>query len=630
MLKHKIMDYVKNNTFIVILATALCFLYLYFFGFRAVVEIEMETESPNSSFFKVYWANGDEVFIEDNMQKMLITSYRQNYSMFLTSLKDLRRLRIDPLEYAGVARLKKFRLAQLGYEDIELSNAETLSRLVPLNQMEPTSYSENGLALKSTGRDGQLEFKINPVRLNLFPLVHIVNLFLIFVGTLLMCRILAGLFKNDLFVPVCLLIVLVMIVTMASLTGLNVHPDEVAHLQAVLYYSEHFLPPAIDSKAAGETFSVYGVSRLSNYEFYYQLAGIFVRSMAPFHLPSTLDARLFGMFIFGVLVLYSVINKNFRVFMIPLLVTAQCWYLFSYTNSDAFALFVSLIMSYQVAFHGSMLNLFLTEKGNHNYWFNLIVFGGLFGLMLLIKTNFYFFILFLGLYMLWRIFSGEYPNRKQLWTRLIAISMIGICIYGVRVALDYRVNGPDPGVKLNEMAERHADPIYKPSTPLENKHIYVKLRDRGFSLDRILNKEQWGGKFFVSAFGAYGFTEFVASTTFYNLVRITGLIIFGMMTFGVLVNGPPSSQALLLIFAFSVAALLAALVWVSWAISFQPQGRYAAPILPMLGILFYHIRQFVHDRAVILLTIFIFLLGIYSFIFIGLHDIDKIAFLPNI
>ena len=68
------------------------------------------------------------------------------------------------------------------------------------------------------------------------------------------------------------------------------------------------------------------------------------------------------------------------------------------------------------------------------------------------------------------------------------------------------------------------------------------------------------------------------------------------------------------------------LLWRSWAISFQPQGRYLAPVLPILGIIYYHARPYIYDKGVMLLNVFLFLLGVYSFIFIGLHDIWKAPF----
>jgi hypothetical protein len=60
-------------------------------------------------------------------------------------------------------------------------------------------------------------------------------------------------------------------------------------------------------------------------------------------------------------------------------------------------------------------------------------------------------------------------------------------------------------------------------------------------------------------------------------------------------------------------------------VSFQPQGRYLLPALPMLGILYYHVRQHVLSNLVEYLCIFLFLLATYSFIFTGLANMSSLT-----
>jgi len=75
--------------------------------------------------------------------------------------------------------------------------------------------------------------------------------------------------------------------------------------------------------------------------------------------------------------------------------------------------------------------------------------------------------------------------------------------------------------------------------------------------------------------------------------------------------------------------LIAASLWQSWTVSFQAQGRYLAPILPMLGVLLYHLQPAIAGRlpgrVFDGLVLALFALGVYSFIFVGLDLIPKFA-----
>ena len=628
--------FIRNNPFALALGVVLGILYLYFFGFRALVQLDIEVESPYPSFFKIYWAADGQGFSEKNMRQIRIKPNRSHYRFYLTDLGNVERLRIDPLEYPGTVKLKKLSFDQTGFEEVTLENKAQWVQLKPIQQSELGDFTTleqegSGQRLQTLGRDGQFELKLTAERETLFPIVHVVILVLICGLVLIMANWFGFLFREYWFVPGALIIILALSATMAAVTELGVHPDERVHLAAVKYYGENFLPPPIDSPEIEDSFSGYGISRLANYEIYYQAAGYFSRLLSPFQLTSVFSARAFGLVLVLGLLMATIRSAGFRIFALPLLVSAQTWYLFSYTNSDGFALFLAMIAGYQIAHKESALNKLLCHEGGFGIEGgiakNIVLFGSLVGMLLLSKTNFYFFFVFLGAYLLWRIAIGDFPKQKQLWIHLSLIGLVGLSVYGVRMGLDYAANGPDPGALKAQMIEQHADQIYKPSTPLNEKHIYLYLKERNFTLDRIINKEQWMGKTFVNAFGSYGFTEFLGSTSYYDLIKIVGAAIFALMFVGVLVNGPTNIQVLFALVALCALLLIGALLWRSWTISFQAQGRYLAPILPMLGIFYYHARQYIYERAIIGLVLGLFFIGLYSFVFVGLHDIPKTSYL---
>ena len=615
------------SMFSISIASVLCVLYLVLFGFRALVELDVKLQTPGASFIKIYWADEGKVFTESNMSQVLIKPGKQKYSVYLTHLGNVDRLRIDPLEYAGEIDFNRISLSQRGYQTIELTTEEQFDSFKPLKGTELKKLNNEtgtGIGLTTTGRDSQIEWDLNPENIKTFPLSHVVSLILIVLLVGVMRKPARLLFRNHVFVPVCLVVILMLVTAMAVITTLAVHPDELVHFKAVNYYSDNLMPPAIDSPEAADSFSDYGYSRLANFESYYPLAGYLSFLLKPFHLDEVIAARMFGLLLLLILVLVAVCKPAFRIFALPLLISAQTWYLFSYVNSDGYAMFAATLASYQAACEKSMLNQFLVQKQIERYGLSLLVLGGLVGILLLSKTNFYFFLIFLGAYFLWRISIGDFKDQSLFWSRVIAICIVGVGLYGGRVALDYAANGPDPAKLRAEMIELHAKPIYKPSTPLENKHNSLYLKDRNVSLDRTLHKGKWPGKMFLNAFGSYGFTQFFPSMAYFQTVKNTGLFLLAFMLASILINGPPRTHGLFLLVLMCATALVLMLLWRSWTIAFQPQGRYLAPILPMLGILYYHIRTSVNQKITISLTVAMFLLGVYSFLFIGLYEIPKV------
>jgi hypothetical protein len=394
----------------------------------------------------------------------------------------------------------------------------------------------------------------------------------------------------------------------------------------VKYYSEHWLPPSLDSPEIAHSFSDYGKSRLSTYEMYYPMAGYFTRLLAPFKSSDLVNARAFSVLqIFGLLLMVC-LRSRFRYFALPLILSPQVWYLYSYPNSDAFALTLSLIAAYQLAVPDSALNRFLSEVRPKRFLLGLILFGFLAGSLLLAKQNFWFVLLFFFLYVLWRIRQGYYPDIARVWIRIAMLACIAVVMYGARVGLDYAANGPDPKAKFDQYLEQTALEQYKPSTPLEDKHIFLYLKQRGNELDVVLQPLGWGSITFGTAFGAYGYTQYFGSDGYFTAVRWLATLLLLTIVLSALIRGPRETHTLILLAAFCATLLIGASIWSSWVEDFQPQGRYLAPILPMLSIVYFHLRQYMPHRLVAALAISLFALGFYSFVFIGLVQIAKTSF----
>ena len=69
--------------------------------------------------------------------------------------------------------------------------------------------------------------------------------------------------------------------------------------------------------------------------------------------------------------------------------------------------------------------------------------------------------------------------------------------------------------------------------------------------------------------------------------------------------------------------LIVVAIYHAWTVDFQAQGRYLLPIVPMMAILLYHCQRILIRPLFFSLFFMIFLLSVYNFIFVGLHDIGK-------
>jgi hypothetical protein len=203
----------------------------------------------------------------------------------------------------------------------------------------------------------------------------------------------------------------------------------------------------------------------------------------------------------------------------------QVWYIFSYFNSEAFALFIILLISYQMVVRQSAWNRLLDPDSTSVPVLAILVLGFLLGLFLLLKLNFYLYGVFLFFYFVWRlVFKKTILARKNVYC-IFTVALIGFSIFGVVRLTDSYINDFSKKEKYIEVREKYAHKMYKPSTPLDKKYAYLQMRDRGVSLAKILDPGRWGEKSFRSSFGEYGHMTVAASLSYYNCVRYIGLLL---------------------------------------------------------------------------------------------------------
>lgn len=615
------MNIVKSWKFPLFISILLSFLYVHYFGNRAFVELDIKVEK--TTWFKIYWAKPGKLFSEKNMARVRVRPEQEHYRFFLTNLRSVEKLRIDPHQYAGEAVLRELSISQSGMETIRFATAEDFAGLTPIFQVAQSTFGECGFTVVSSGGDSQFLYQVqSPGSLPwLEELLRIAAIF----ATVFLFFGLAEPVRDDLrFIPVLFAAVFVLIVVMASISAHDVHPDEYVHYDAAAYYMDHWLPPVVDDPSIRHTYSVYGVSRLNNREICYLLTGRLAQLLAPFKMPAYLGLRMFNILLFALIMLTLLRYSEARLLAVPFLLSPQLWYQFSYCNSDAFALFLTFMLGFQVVVPDSRLNVYLARTEGKRVLGMAFVFGLLCSMLFLLKKNYYLFILFLLGYFLWKHFLIDVQvDRKLFFRRLALIVLIALSFVGLRVGVDYWLNGPERAEKIARMRVEMADPLFNPNTPLEKKHVHLYRKAKGDSLKQLVVDERWFEKTFRSSFGMYGYFTISATDAYYDFVRFVGVGFLLFFIGAVLLKAPVPEKLLLLFFLGCAVGLIGVSLWHSWTADFQTQGRYLFPLIPMLGMVVYHTRRYIPDAGFRLFLMAMFFLSMYSYIYIALMFIPK-------
>lgn len=594
---------------------------------QASVTMEVHTSVPAK--FKMYWlTKNSDNWSENQVRRVMLRPENPFYFFKLTDLAKVTAFRIDPSEEQAQVTIRSITIKQNGFAPIQIQGGEAFSRLKLGEGIESVRISDEGLVIIPANNDPQLFFDLPASLLKasvlwsgeILPLAA-VFLFVFFAG-LALERFVS---EHNSLIPVFLAVVLALIAVMATISNFNAHPDEIVHVQAGDYYQHHLVPPQIGADAIKDTYSTYGVSRLHSGEIAYLFLGQFARTFHALAIPSFMAQRYFNIALWSVLLLLALRYSDFRLLMAPALLSPQVWYVFSYVNSEAFAFFIMMLAAYQVAGPQSAWNRLLATgiQASSPRWHTFFWLGLLVALLLLLKKNFYFFFLFLGLYFLWRLLFRHTRLNRQNFHRIVVVTLIGLSIFaGVRGTEEY-INGFKKSEKLLEARYKFASELWNPGTPMEKQHLHLQMRERGVSLERFLTVDKWGAKSFLSAVGMYGYTSVGAPYTYYELFKYLGLVFLVAVTATVVLRGGIEGASLWMLTVASAAGLILVALYNAWTVDFQPQGRYFLPIVGMMSVFFLHSQQYLLRSIVPLLGMGLYLLSLYSFLFVGLAGLLK-------
>jgi hypothetical protein len=289
---------------------------------------------------------------------------------------------------------------------------------------------------------------------------------------------------------------------------------------------------------------------------------------------------LFALTIAGLLFVRS---KTIEPLVVGLTALAipQTWYLYSYMNSDAWAMSMSLFLF--------LLAVKLADRPANDWpWYHLVAIGLVTGLAITAKKTFWLSMIIPYALIAWR---GLQALRTHRWKALRwgTKSLVYVGLTALVVAAPLRVIYPrsqgDYQAALAEMQAEHARDHFNPSAPTARGY---RLASRGEGLFEILTEWEWFPSSFHSLYAVFGYST-VSSPPWVNAMVIICLSVATGMTLSVAVRRwkhLSHGLRLALVLAPVVLAVnLSVSIYHSWTVDFQPQGRYLLPSLVPIALM---------------------------------------------
>jgi hypothetical protein len=368
--------------------------------------------------------------------------------------------------------------------------------------------------------------------------------------------------------PAILVVAVILAARVAFLCPLGWNPDEVYHLDAMVWFYGHAGVPALDTD--GLHYSPDGWSRVWNGEFVYLLVG---RAAALWHhltgiQPPLVAPRLFNTALLLPLLVPLLWGRS-RLFNLPavgalMAGVPQIVYVFGYANSDAWAILLSMLL---------LLSALHCFEGTWPVDWPLV--GALSALVLMAKSNAWF-VLPAAWTMFWLGWRG---GLGRAWLRLAGAVVLAAGL-AAPVVLASRLAEPyDWAAAVHAQKQRRASPGFNPDHPTwPSWH----LRSRGVPLTSVLLDPDWYRGAFLSTWATFGYMNTTPPHAAWVAERLVllGLVGCAVLALGAVGGDVSARRKKLAVAAFGTAtfvALLAAAVGYAWIIDRQSQGRHLLP-----------------------------------------------------
>ena len=569
--------------------------------------------------------------------------------------RNVRYLRFDPLTtMSGTVLINKMEIADRFGNVLKSFTPHQMSpELSPAHQIKAFEFSDEGLKVttEDNANDPQINILLDEASIQQIharpsfsvkkTLMEWSLTFLLLIVSIVIwkrykeriCGFIDGGFFQEKLPVIYLGCALGLILAMAFISGLDVHPDEMGHANATSYYSDSWLLPSVDDPKVLKTISGFGISYLFRLEMVYLLSAKFALLLSGLVNDNYLRLRLFNIMLFFVLVL--IVARKTR--SVPLLVLAlvlspQVWYIFSYFNGDGFAFFIALLIALQLIDPDSLTCRYLNSTTLWGKWSGGVLFGILVGSLLFSKMNYYLYIVFILVIIAWnfiseRRFAQWGKNRLQI-KKWALVACVALFVYLPPVFYDQYINDFNKDEKIGNFVEKQAAYPYKPSTirnAPDDSYPGLNLRSKGVSLQEILlENSHWRKLSFLSFFGLYGYMNLYADSHYYD---IFSMFLFGMILFIYFYAAYTINLKDGILLSMILMFLLLAIgqsVYASWAGDFEPQGRYLFPMIPIALVGLSRLTIVFQERIIPCFNLILFMFSLTSFVFYALLFIPKI------
>lgn len=428
---------------------------------------------------------------------------------------------------------------------------------------------------------------------------------------------------------VCALLCVVVLAVagrMCLVSAFNVHPDEKDHVNAGKYYMHYWDPPRVGDERTMGAYSNYGISYLHQLDAVYFFAGKFARAVYPLVGEDYLALRLFNLSLLAVLlVLFYRLDMVGRAAFLPLFISPQIWYIFSYFNGDALPLFLSFLsVRLLIAFLDRADKSSVGASGRKAGG-TLVALGLTLGLIAISKQNYYVYLGFF-LCLLAALWLLEKKEPVLGWRQIALIVLIAGAIFSVRLSAHLLVEVNQPPDAVAKLAEKLAAEDFKPSKQVTGEAYWgLGMRGRGVTATEMFT-QCWAWHIFTfrTAFGVYDYMKIPAPFIFYRYIGRLFWGLVGVLGLGLVLSGRKGRIMAVLLAGFGFATVFQSF-WHSWTADFQAQGRYLFPILAMMGCVLAACRkELFRARPVLwLLALGLWGMSVWSFVFVGLAQIQR-------
>lgn len=407
-------------------------------------------------------------------------------------------------------------------------------------------------------------------------------------------------------------------IAFGSAYGGTVHPDEMQTKAALDYYRTHWIQPDVRSPFVAETVSGYGMTRLSEINLYYPLAGHFA-NLCGFPMAF----RALGMAMIAILGCFVLKNiKKERYLTILFFATPQLWYLFSYATSDAFDYLFTVFAAYEILSKDSGLHRLIGEPFSKEKIPAFLWNGFVFANLLMAKKTFYVVLVTIFLLLLYRLIFAEKTERKQIFGKYLCLLAVAFAIVLIRYLPDLGYYGLHKGEAVAQVIEETALTEYKPSTPALEQAKSTLLFAKGVTLKEFFKDWHFNRELFTNYFGYYGIYSLRAKDWYYNLMAVLYVILFGTVGFLTCQNirrekalGQPVLMKQLTYWSMwcMMGLMYLLTIYNAYFVDFQPQGRYLFPALTALACQMAIYKEVEGHKLVHTLLAAIAVVSLYSF-----------------